>query len=230
MRIRMTRLIPASILAFFISFATAGELPWMGVSLDPAKGEKDAAKVLPDGVGFEVTSVSIGGPVSRAGGKRGDLWWKIDGQILVNKAQMVVLLKARKPGDRLSVDYYRDGKLKNLSLTLGTRSRPRLVPVSYREEKEDESRVLAKREKVARVEVDGRDLSLSREGGRWRFQVKEKGTVVLSALLKDEEMKDRIPEKWHNSFVILRMTLSDAGESGVARRVRYIPREKEIEE
>lgn len=211
------------------SAAMAGGLPWMGVSLKTDRETAEREGPLPEGVGFEVSRLVSGGPAARAGVEEGDLWWKIDGQILVNKSQMVVLLRNKKVGDTVELDFYREGALARLPLTLGTRGHQRLIPVSLREENEEEARILARREKVARVKLAGKDLSLETEGDRWRFKVREDGVTVLSALVGDDEMDERIPVQWHHAYVILRMTLGDGGEKMEVpqrRRARFLPRAK----
>ena len=98
----------------FVGVSTAGELPWIGVSLDQASSEFRKETGLIHGVGFEISKVITGGPLASAGGKEGDLWWKFDGQILVNKSQMVVLLRTKSPGDEVEVEFYRGGLLDKL--------------------------------------------------------------------------------------------------------------------
>lgn len=213
--------------------AHAGGLPWMGVSLHAAKPEESLGTEMSPGVGFEVSRVVAGGPVAEAGGRAGDLWWKVDGQILVNKGQMVVLLRTKKPGDRVEIDFYREGRLEQLSLVLGSRDHQRLVPVSFREEYRDEARILAKREKVARVQIQGSEVSLESEGDRFRFRVREDGLTILSALVTNLEIDETIPAKWHHAFMILRSTLESNSEPTLTeakQRVRYLPRASSSEE
>lgn len=213
----------------WFGISLAGELPWIGVSLNPASSESIEATGLSHGVGFEVSKVIPGGPLSRAGGERGDLWWKFDGQILVNKSQMVVLLREKSPGDIVSVDYYREGKLERLDLKLGSRNRPVTYPVSIKHKEPDASRILAKRERVARVTLDDRELSLRKEGEKWRFKVLKGRTEILSVLVSDEGLAGEIPSKWHESFLILRQTLGHSGQvppGQSPKRVRYVPKEK----
>lgn len=208
-------------------WACAGDLPWMGVSLHSLESKEKSVSILPEGVGFEVSRVIAGGPVDQAGGRKGDFWWKFDDQILINKSQMVVLLRTKKPGEKVRVDFYREGELRQLVLILGNRETQRLIPVSFREGKSDEARVLARRERVARVRIDESDLSLESEGDLWRFKVREDGVTVLSALVGDQGFQQQVPVKWHQAFMILRTTLGDSPDSSlteVQRRVRHFPR------
>lgn len=229
------KLIALGLLLVLVAATRAGQLPWMGVSLDwpdhsPSVGEYP----LPDGVGLEVSEVIVGGPLDQAGGEIGDIWWKLDGQILINKRQMLVLLRSREPGDQAKVEYYRGGRLGELTLTLGVRDAKPTIPVSIRPKKREEARVLAKREKVARVVVNGSTLSLKAEGDRWRFEIAEDDTVVLSALVSDRDLAEKVPSKWHQSFLVLRLSLGEdappvPGEEE-AKKTRYLPRSPSSDE
>jgi hypothetical protein len=213
--------------------ASAGELPWIGVSLNPSKPEQRKEVQLPEGVGFEVSRVIKGSPLATAGGLVGDLWWKFDDQILVNKGQMVVLLRTKSPGDVVRVEFYRTGELKAFNLNLGTRMRQEVYSVSMKPKDSAASRILTKRDRVARVSENDHDLSLKREGEGWRFEIKHKGVSVLSSLVSESDLNEKIPSKWHGSFLILKLTLQqqESRATELPRpRVRYVPRAKSSEE
>jgi len=223
----MMRLVILFAFTVFATLGWAGELPWMGVSLNAVKVEEAHHLSLPEGVGFEVSEIIPEGPLAKAGGKNGDLWWKFDGQILINKGQMVVLLRSRSPGDKVKIEFFREGQLRSLVLTLGDRDQRPYIPVSLQDDRWEEDRMLAKREKVARVNLDGRELSLETEGKKWRFKIREKDATVLSALVTDQDIDEKIPAKWHQSFLILKMTLATgSGRAGDpdSPKIRYIPR------
>jgi hypothetical protein len=211
-----------------ISLSWGGPLPWIGVSLDwrgfPVTGDSP----LPEGVGLEVSEVVDGGPLDQAGGKPGDVWWKLDDQILISKRQMLVLLRSRQPGDKAKVTYYRDGALADLTLTLGVRDESKTDHVFVRPDHHKKARVLAKREKVARVVVNDHKLSLRAEGDRWRFEIEEDETVVLSALVSERDLAEKVPSKWHQSFLVLRLTLGETGCRSPGKKdekkTRYLPR------
>lgn len=227
--------VPSIILTLFLAAcAGAGELPWIGVSLNPSKQEQRKEVELPQGMGFEVSRVIKDSPLATAGGLVGDLWWKFDGQMLVNKGQMVVLLRSKSPGEVVKVAFYRAGKLKEINLTLGTRQRQEVYPVSIKSKVSDASRILTKREQIARVSENEHDLSLKREGEGWRFEIKYKGTSVISSLVSESDLTEKVPSKWHESFLILKLTLQlqqpqQTVDSPIPR-VRYVPRKKTSEE
>ena len=120
----------------------AESLPWIGVSFDRSDASARAASGLRSGVGLSVSSVVDSGPLGRGGGKKGDFWWKMDGQILVNRCQLVVLLRERKVGDRVKIGYFREGKLEQLSVVLSNRPRPDSYLISARARSEELSRKL----------------------------------------------------------------------------------------
>jgi len=203
----------------------AGELPWVGVSLKSADDEQRAAVDLGPGVGFLVERVVGGSPLDQAGGKEGDLWWKFGDQILINKSQMVVLLRSYEPGQAIEVTFFRSGVRQVLKLKPGEQPRQQIYPVRAGPDSRKTARVLTKREKVARLSTEDHDLLLRREGKGWRFEVTKNGVSILSALVLGDELEDKIPNRWHQSFSILKVSLGDQ-EGRTADRVRYVPREK----
>jgi len=206
--------------------ALAGELPWIGVTLNPPTPEQREGTSVKQGVGFSVDQVIAGGPLAKTGGKEKDLWWKFDGQILINKSQMVVLLRGKSPGDEVEVAYFREGQLQKLSLILEMRPRRNIIPASMVPERPSCSRILAKREQIAKITLNTKELSLENEGEKWRFTIKEGGAVVLSSLVGDQDLNDKVPAKWHGPFMILKHTLHGSGNppgAPIKQRVRYVP-------
>ena len=184
-------------------------------------------------MGLKVDKVVLESPLAKAGGVAGDLWWKFDSQILVNKRQMLVLLKAKSPGDVVKITFYRGAELKILSLKLAEKEVSEFYPVGARGGKDGSPRVMSKREQVARVTVDERDLTLEREGEGWRFKINEGRTSVLSALVNESDLNEKVPAKWHGAFIILRLTLEQQENTSTGSdqpRIRYVPREKSPED
>ncbi|MDB4438272.1 PDZ domain-containing protein [bacterium] len=218
--------------AFLTPFVQAGDLPWIGVSFKSPTAEDRKASHLKSGVGFRASEIVANGPLAKAGGKNGDLWWKFDDQILVNMGQMVVLLREKKAGDMVSVEYFREGELRKLALVLGSRHRPLVMPVNMVIENEDaeKSRRLAKREQIARLTMDGQSLSLEAEDGRWRLKVTEQDVVILSALVGNDDFGEKLPRKWMGAFMILKQTLQrsqNEDNETSEQRVRFVPSAKE---
>ncbi len=68
--------------------------------------------------GLYVRTLSTAGPAAEAGLKQGDVITKIDGQAAVAPDSLVLATLTKKDGDKLSIDYLRDGKPESTTLTL----------------------------------------------------------------------------------------------------------------
>lgn len=220
------------VICLLSTLAQGGELPWIGVSFKSPSQEDRESTSLKLGVGFQVTDIVANGPLGKAGGQNGDLWWKFDEQILVNMSQMVVLLREKKAGETVKVEFFRGGKLKELDLILGLRRRPQVIPVSMVSEdaNAEKSRRLAKREQVARLSMNEQTLSLEPEGERWRFKVTEGELIVLSALVANDDFGVKLPKQWLGAFMILKQTLQRGqtpGEASTDERLRFVPKKTE---
>ncbi|AYG80629.1 Putative serine protease HtrA [Streptomyces hundungensis] len=94
--------------------------PVIGVTLD-MKFTGDGARVAEqatDGKG----SVVADGPGAKAGIHPQDVITKVDGQRVHGGEELIVKIRAHRPGDRLRLTLQRDGKEQELTLTLGSSS------------------------------------------------------------------------------------------------------------
>ncbi|MGA5165913.1 MULTISPECIES: trypsin-like peptidase domain-containing protein [Streptomyces] len=92
--------------------------PVIGVSLD-MKYTGDGARVgekAQDGG----ASVSPGGPAAKAGIRPGDVITKVDGQRVHSGEELIVKIRAHRPGDRLRLTLERGGREETKTLTLGS--------------------------------------------------------------------------------------------------------------
>ncbi|RST14746.1 S1C family serine protease, partial [Streptomyces sp. WAC05374] len=92
--------------------------PVIGVSLD-MKYTGDGARVgekAQDGG----ASVIPGGPAAKAGIRPGDVITKVDGQRVHSGEELIVKIRAHRPGDRLELTLERAGKEQTKTLTLGS--------------------------------------------------------------------------------------------------------------
>ncbi|MEV3989294.1 trypsin-like peptidase domain-containing protein [Streptomyces sp. NPDC049837] len=92
--------------------------PVIGVSLD-MKYTGDGARVgekAQDGG----ASVIPGGPAAKAGIRPGDVITKVDGQRVHSGEELIVKIRAHRPGDRLELTLERGGKEQTKTLTLGS--------------------------------------------------------------------------------------------------------------
>ncbi|MEU2115641.1 trypsin-like peptidase domain-containing protein [Streptomyces sp. NPDC016459] len=92
--------------------------PVIGVSLD-MQFNGDGARVGEKGKDGSA-SVTPGGPAAKAGLRPGDVITKVDGQRVHNGEELIVKIRAHRPGDRLELTLTRGGKELTKTLTLGS--------------------------------------------------------------------------------------------------------------
>lgn len=92
--------------------------PVIGVTLD-MKYTGDGAKVGAKGAEGKPT-VTPGGPGAKAGIKPGDIITEVDGQRVHSGEELIVKIRAHRPGDRLDLGLTRGGKDLSMTLTLGS--------------------------------------------------------------------------------------------------------------
>jgi putative serine protease PepD len=68
--------------------------------------------------GAEVREVSSGSAAEKAGIKAGDIIMKVDDHQIVGSDSLVATVRSYRPGDKVTVDYTRDGKDHSVTLTL----------------------------------------------------------------------------------------------------------------
>jgi serine protease Do len=72
--------------------------------------------------GVLISSVERGGPAERAGLKSGDIIRRLNGQTIVTPGDLSSNVSLSKPGERVALDVWRDGKLVRIDATLGDAS------------------------------------------------------------------------------------------------------------
>jgi serine protease Do len=72
--------------------------------------------------GALVLSVERGGAADKAGLKSGDVIRKLDGQPIVASGDLPAMLSLARPGQKVAMDVWRDGKLERVTATLGSAS------------------------------------------------------------------------------------------------------------
>ncbi|MER7043570.1 trypsin-like peptidase domain-containing protein [Streptomyces jumonjinensis] len=94
--------------------------PVIGVSLD-MKYEGDGARVGDEGKDG-TSSVTPDGPSAKAGIRPGDVITEVDGRRVHSGEELIVKIRAHRPGDRLELTLLRSGKERTITLTLGAAS------------------------------------------------------------------------------------------------------------
>ncbi|MFI7237003.1 trypsin-like peptidase domain-containing protein [Streptomyces cyaneofuscatus] len=94
--------------------------PVIGVTLDmkfTGDGAKVGAKGPEDG-----PAVTKGGPAAKAGIRSGDVITEVQGQRVHSGEELIVKIRAHRPGDRLELRLTRGGEERSVTLTLGSAS------------------------------------------------------------------------------------------------------------
>jgi serine protease Do len=94
----------------------------LGVTVqDVNQGFADSFKLAsPDGA--LVSSVERGSAADKAGLKSGDVIRKVDGQPIVASGELTGIVSIARPGDKMALDVWRDGKIVQVNTTLGNAS------------------------------------------------------------------------------------------------------------
>ncbi|GAB3473120.1 DegQ family serine endoprotease [Massilia terrae] len=92
----------------------------LGVAVqDVNQGFADSFK-LDTVEGALVSTVSRGSPADKAGLKAGDVIRKVNGQDIVSSGDLPSLISLARPGEKVGLDVWRDGKLVHLNATLAS--------------------------------------------------------------------------------------------------------------
>jgi serine protease Do len=73
--------------------------------------------------GITVSSVVAGSPADRAGVKVGDTIFAVDGKPVKNGDELVANIAGRKPGEKINLGYFRNGKKEETSVTVADRAK-----------------------------------------------------------------------------------------------------------
>lgn len=92
--------------------------PVIGVTLD-MDYSGDGARIGDKG-DAGAAGVTAGGPADRAGIRSGDVITAVDGQRVHSGDELIVKVRAHRPGDRLELTLLRDGDERRVTLTLGS--------------------------------------------------------------------------------------------------------------
>jgi hypothetical protein len=112
------------------------KVPYAGFRLEEAPEAFSHHFPIPSGFGLLVTEVMEDSPATDVGIQRYDVLLRSGDQRLVNPGQFNALMRARKPGETLSLTVFRAGKEWEVDLTLWEAEEPQ----GRREERDEASR------------------------------------------------------------------------------------------
>jgi serine protease Do len=94
----------------------------LGVSIQEVNQAFADSFKLASPEGALVSNVERGGAADKAGLKSGDVIRKLNGQPIIASGDLPALMSTSKPGDRVTLDVWRDGKIIQVPATLGDAS------------------------------------------------------------------------------------------------------------
>ncbi len=113
------------------------ERGWLGVRIQRVTPELAAGLGLAQEGGVLVADVLAGGPASKSELQAGDVILSADAQPLENGRELPRLVAATEPGTRMRLEVWRDGKRRQLSVTLGRMPEADRVAVAPSEDMEE---------------------------------------------------------------------------------------------
>jgi 2-alkenal reductase len=96
--------------------------PYMGVKFQPITPDIASAYNLPVQWGAYLTDISANSPASQAGLQPGDIITKIGNVAIDGTNSYINILFTYKPGDKVTVEFWRSGKTQQTQMTLGETS------------------------------------------------------------------------------------------------------------
>ncbi len=91
----------------------------IGAGIEEVSKGMAAAIRLPKAEGVAVSSVEKGGPAEKAGMDAGDVILRFDGKPVGNARDLARNLESVKPGSRVSIEIWRNGSRRELSIVVG---------------------------------------------------------------------------------------------------------------
>ncbi len=97
------------------------------------------ARVYGSGSGVTVSSVVAGSPADQAGLKVGDTITSVDGKKVAKGAELVADIASRKPGSKVTLNFLRNGKSQETSVTIADRAKLFAARLGDSQDGDDES-------------------------------------------------------------------------------------------
>ena len=202
----------------------------LGVSVvKPGSALYSQLPQLPAGCGFLLKSVTPDGTAEKAGLKAMDLIWKLDGQLLINEAQMMVLLSHQSPGDKVKVSYFRSGVAKEVELNLqpwtAGSPHPDVLAMATPLPPALPMRVISYEDRSASISDKTGTATLTyREGKPWLHVESDKGVETFNDFVSEHSEVALVPAIWRSRLPVLKRSLEESIRMRRLPRVRHVPR------
>lgn len=194
-------------------------MPWLGVSIHHPDSRVERPAEMGEGTGLLVHQVVSGGPLAHSGSKKGDFWWKMNDQILVNRGQLVVLLKLHAPGDKVSFQFFREGQLMTLDVILGIRPEHSFSLDSNSKRAFDGRSANCEIEEVAEMTSGGFHYHLEDGKNGLRARISKNDEILFEGPIAGVGSSSELKPQWNGALLILRQALA-ARKGGPMRAVR----------
>jgi hypothetical protein len=192
------------------------DLPWLGFQIERVTDTVRAQlPQLLKGTGFAITSVDPDSPCNQAGLLPHDIIWKFGDQLLVNEAQLDVLLHHRNPGDSVKISIFRSGKELQRDIIIGKCPSP---PLAILGPTIDSARTVRSAipempvalppdgQRTATLEIADALIQIETRNNVLWLTIDHKGVNLFDDVLNEENEKSIAPE-WLEPVKELRQTL-----------------------
>jgi membrane-associated protease RseP (regulator of RpoE activity) len=98
----------------------SGPVTFLGLSSGEIDDAVAAQLPIDKGTGLLVESVQAGSPAAQAGLQKNDVLTRFDDQILTNPEQLQALVRSKKPGDEVKLNYFHKGQQINVTVKLAS--------------------------------------------------------------------------------------------------------------
>lgn len=211
--------------------------PWLGFRVSkPDEATRAHLPDLPAGIGFVILTVDAKGPAEACGLQPLDVVWKFGDQLLVNEAQLVTLLRLKKPGDVVSFSVFRSGRALEVPMTLG--AFPLNRPLGIGPEL-DSAIIPGEGPRWHSVNPENRTATLVTEGGKvvlkrnsdgsgYELEVRDGSDgLVFNGNLPANGDTAAVPEEWRKKVCVVRKGLDNVLDGKMenvrAPRPRVVP-------
>lgn len=106
---------------------------WLGVQIGPLTPEAAEYAGFEGTRGVLIAEVLPDGPAQTSGVKAGDIVTQINARSVTEPGQLLNIIAATPPGERARLTVFREGKLREINVTLGDRSEQQLTAARPRE-------------------------------------------------------------------------------------------------